>query len=418
MTLLLEAGNVVDFGGKRGTATLAFDMLDEGAGRMDALEISAKLEGLGAQLGAGAGADLGSVTLSAVTANLEPSLDVFADVVLRPTFPEKELARLKPQYAAALQQQKAQAAGLARLIAPGLIYGPTHPYATNGGLGLNSQAELDAIALGDVKAFHQRWFRPDNATLLVVGAVTLEQMKPLLEARFGGWKAPAEAIAKPALPAAPAQGAPRIFLISKPGAAQSVLWAGEIAPPITDPQNIAMRTLNNALGGIFASRLNLNLREDKHWSYGARSGIGDNRGQRLFAASAPVETAYTVDALREMQKEFRDILGKRPLAADEIKLAKDAEVLSLPANNETAPQIAGSYAHILTYGLPDTYFNDLVDQVNGLTQADLAAAAKKLVRPEALTWVVVGDLAKIEAPIRNANLGEVKVLDENGAIVR
>ena len=418
MSLMLDAGFVADTGVKRGTSSLTLSMLDEGAGKYDALALAARKSILGAQISAESSADLAMVTLSAIKVQLADSLDLYSDVALRPIFSPDELARLKLQYAADLQQQKAQPSGIVRALAPALIYGPAHPYATNAAMGLNSEAELAALNIDDLKAFHKRWFRPDNATLLIVGDTTLAEIKPLLEARFGNWKAPAEPWPTVPVPAVTAQDAPRVFLIDKPGAAQSYIWAGELTAPIRDPADTAMRTVNAALGGIFTSRINLNLREGKHWSYGASSRIANNRGQRVFAAAAPVETAHTAESVSEMQKEMQDLLGKRPLQGTEIKLAKDAQVLSLPASNETAPQVASSYAHILAYGLPDTYYNDFVGEVTSLTPEQLSAAARKLVHPEALTWVLVGDLAKIEEPVRKLKLGDVKVLDADGKTIR
>src|SRR5581483_4179145 len=192
----------------------------------------------------------------------------------------------------------------------------------------------------------------------------------------------------------------------------------ELAPPRSAPENVALETVNTILGGSFISRINMNLREDKHWSYGASSSLIDAKGQRPFVTSALVQTDKTPESMVEMQKELRDLVGARQPSAQEIRFAKDTLVRALPGRNETTGQVAASYADILTYGLPDDYLNNFVGEVQSLTPAQLAAASTDLVHPEALTWIVVGDLSVIEPSVRNVEIGEVKVLDTDGHIVR
>jgi zinc protease len=299
------------------------------------------------------------------------------------------------------------------------LYGEGHPYAY-AGLGL--ERDVAAIARDDLVAFQKRWMRPDLATLVIVGDTTLAEIQPLLEARFGGWHAPAEAapvknIAALPPPAAPRPGA-RVFLIDKPDAQQSLVLAANLAPQASDPDDEAMQTVNTALGGMFISRLNLNLREDKHWTYGASSFIAAARGPQIFGAYADIERDHTADAAREMQKELDGIAGSRPLSAKEIEAAKKAQVLALPGEFESAPGVVGAAAHIVEFGLPDRYWQDYVPRVEGLSAAQLQTAAGKLVKPGALTWVVVGDLSRIEPAMRRLKLGEVKVLDGDGKVLR
>jgi zinc protease len=244
----------------------------------------------------------------------------------------------------------------------------------------------------------------------------------LLEARFGSWKAPAQSlptknIAEVALPAQP-----RVYLIDKPGAEQSLVLAANLAPPSSDPAIEAMRTVNTALGGTVSARISMNLRENKHWSYGAYSFLADARGQQIFAAYAPVESGHTVDSMMEMRKELGDVIGSRPLSAQEIRTAKDMTVRSLPGEFEgTAALAAGMAAGIsslVELQLPDDYWNQLVPRVEALTASELSSAATRMIKPQAVTWLVVGDLARIEAEVRKANFGLVKVLDADGNIVR
>jgi zinc protease len=193
--------------------------------------------------------------------------------------------------------------------------------------------------------------------------------------------------------------------------------AAELAPPRSAPDNVALETLNTILGGSFISRINMNLREDKHWSYGAGSNLIDAKGQRPFVASALVQTDKTAESMQEMLKELRDVIGPRQPTPEEIRFAKDALVRALPGRNETAGEVAGSYADILTYGLPDNYLNNFVGEVQALTAQQLQSAGAELVHPEALTWIIVGDLSAIEANVRKLEFGEVKVLDVDGHVL-
>jgi zinc protease len=259
--------------------------------------------------------------------------------------------------------------------------------------------------------------RPDNSVLLVVGDTTLATLQPLLEQRFGAWHAPAGPAPQKNIADVPLQPKPRVFLIDRPGAEQSQIVALTVAPTRADPDHIRFVALDTLLGGNFTSRLNMNLREDKHWSYGAGTRMTDAVGQGTFRAGGGVQTDRTADAMREILKELRDVIGARKPDVAELDFAKDSVAIALPGNNETSNEIADSYAEILTFGLEDSYWNDFVGELTALTPADVNAAAGKLIHPDALTWVVVGDLAKIEKPVRALNFGEVTVLDTDGKAV-
>ena len=415
--LMVDAGHAADSLARPGTANLTLAMLSNGTRTRDILQIAARAESLGARLGAGSNLDMSYITLNAITGRLADSLELFSDVLLNPTFPAKELDRLKTQTLAQIQQRKASPTGIALDLVPRLVYGEGHAYS-NSFSGIGTEATVNATTVEDLKTFYRHWVRPDNATLLIVGDTTLAQIKPLLEQRLATWKAPQEPLPIKQLGVIAAQARPRVFLINRPASEQSLVMAVELAPPRKTPDNVALETVNTILGGSFISRINMNLREDKHWSYGAGSNLIDAKGQRIFQSSALVQTDKTAEAMREMLQELRDLPGARPATPKEIQFAKDSLVRALPGENETAGQVAASYADILTYGLPDSYFNDLVGEVQALTAPQLQAAAAELVHPEALTWVVEGDLAAIEATIRKLDIGEVKVLDTDGHILR
>jgi zinc protease len=417
LSLIADAGYAADAGIRAGTARLTLDMLDEGAGDDDALAFAARIERLGAQLSAGSNLDTSFVNLNALKARLAPSLDLFADVLLRPRFDETELERLRQLLLAAIQQEKSEPSGIASRLYPQLIYGAGHAYA-NPRSGTGTEASIGAITIADLKAFHARWLRPDTATLLVTGDTTLEEIVPLLEARLGTWAAPAQPAPIKQLDTVALPAAPRIFLVNRTGAEQTLVLGAHLAPPRSDPDDLAMQLANVALGGNFVSRLNMNLREDKGWSYGAFTSISGAKAQRPFITYAPVQADKTVESMREMRRELEAALGKQPLTAAEIDFARDSLVRSLPGENETVGDIAGSYTTVLVHGLADDYWNDYVDRIGALSTAEVNAAAARLIHPQALTWVIVGDLSRIEQPVRALGWGEVSVLDADGKQLR
>jgi zinc protease len=417
LTLIIDAGYAADSLATPGTAKLALNMLDEGTKKRNSLEIAERAEMLGARLGAGSSLDTSFISVNAITNKLPDSLELFSDVLLNATFPQADFDRLKSQSLAAIQQEKSQPQGIAMRLFPSLVYGKGHAYS-NPFSGSGDVDTVKALTRADLESFRNRWVRPDNATLLVVGDATPDSIKPLLEKYLAAWKAPSEPLPKKNLATVSAQPKPRVFLINRTGAEQTLILAGYAGPPRSDPDYVSIETLNTVLGGGFVSRLNMNLREDKHWAYGAGSGLSAAEGQGPFIVRAPVQTDKTSESVQEIVKELQGIRGPKPPSDEEIKFARDSLTLQLPGSNETSGEVAGSYADIITYGLKDSYWNDFVGEVKAMTPAKLTSAAQKLVHPDALTWVIVGDLSKIEAGVRKLNLGEVKVLDADGKVVR
>ena len=417
LDLIVDAGFAADSLATPGTARFTLAMIDEGTTTRSALQIAARAESLGANLGAGSNLDTSFISLNALTAKLDDSLELFSDVLLRPTFPAPDFKRQQAQTLAGIQQEKAEPRGIARRLFPALIYGAGHAYA-NPLSGDGFESSVGALQPKDLRAFYQRWVRPDNATLLIVGDTTLAKIKPLLEQRLVAWKAPAEALPIKNLAAVPLPAKPRVFLVNRTGAEQSTILVGLAGPSRSDKDHIAFDTVNTLLGGNFVSRLNMNLREDKHWSYGVGSRLVEAQGPGPFYVMAPVQTDKTSDSIIELNKELRELVSSRPASEAEIAFARNSLVFALPGSNETAGEVAGSYTDVITYKLSDNYWNDYVGEVSALTPAQLNAAAARLVQPDAMTWVVIGDLAKIEAGVRKLGLGEVKVLDTDGKIIR
>ncbi|MGZ8398654.1 MAG: M16 family metallopeptidase [Gemmatimonadales bacterium] len=409
--LLLDAGFAADQGAIPGTASLAMAMLDEGTARRNSIQISDGLAQLGANLGTGSKLDASSVSLEALTENLDASLDIYGDVILNPAFPHTDFDRLKKQRLAQIQQEKADPVGLALRVFPGLLYGAGHAYA-NPWTGSGTEESTARIKREDLVRFHQTWFKPNHATLVVVGATTLAEIKPRLERLFASWK-PGDVPAKN-IATVGQQPRPVVYLIDRPGSLQSVILAGNVAPPKANPKEVTIEAMNGVLGGDFSSRINMNLREDKHWSYGAFTFFRDARGQRPFVAYAPVQTDKTKEAVIELDKELRGIVKDRPIQPAELSRAQASLTLTLPGSWETASALAGSIGNIVTFGLDDRYYDTFADKVRAQTVESVTAIAGEVVHPDQLVWVIVGDRSKIEPGLRELKLGEIRLIDTEG----
>lgn len=411
MSLEIDAGYAADKGAKPGTAKLAMNMLDEGTKDMDALEISEQLALLGAELSAESTLDVSSVVMSALHDKLDPSLELFADVVLEPAFAKADFERLQQAQLAAIQQEKNQPAMMARRVFPQLVYGKGHSYSLPF-TGSGFEDSVKSITPADLREFHDRWFKPNNATLVVAGDVTMAQLKPKLEKLFGNWRrsdVPQKSIETVALPEKPV-----VYIVDRPDAPQSVIVAGHLVPPKGNEREIAFVAANDVLGGGFSARINMNLREDKHWAYGAYSILPDARGQRPLFMYAPVQTDKTKEALAELKREFTEITGKRPATTTELQRVKDESVKTLPGRWETTDSVLRSMAEIVDFNLPLDYWNTYPEQVRSLKLEQVNAVAKDFLKPSKMVWVVVGDRKKIENGIRELKLGEIRFIDADG----
>ena len=413
--LLVNAGYASDQFALPGTASLAMSTLLQGTKKRNALQISDEAAMLGANLSAFSDLDKSRVSLNALAENLDASLYLFADVILNPTFPQEDFARQQKQLLARIQQEKVSPFPMALRVLPVLMYGTGHAYGTQF-TGSGTESSVQKITRDDLVKFHQAWFKPNNAVLVVVGATSMDALKPKLEKLLSTWQK--GDVQKKNISTVSLPPKPRVYIVDKPGALQSIILAGEVAPPKSDPANIAMETMNTVLGGVFSSRLNMNLREDKHWAYGAGSVILGAEAQRPFIAYAPVQTDKTKESLAEVGKELRWIIGDHPATSVELANAQDVETLTLPGSWETMGAVGGSIGELIRFNLPDDYFALYPSRVRALTVGDLTDAAKKVVRPEGLTWVVVGDRAKIEAGIKELNYGDIHYIDSDGNPVK
>ena len=414
LNLLVDAGYAADQFAQPGTASLAMSMLDEGTTTLSALQISDRLAELGAALGAGSQLDVSSVSLNALRERLDPALALYADVVLHPAFRQTDLERLRKQRLVQIQREKADPLGMALRVFPRVVFGEGHAYA-NPWSGSGTEASAKKITRDDLVKFHATWFKPNHATMIVVGATTMAEIRPKLERLFAGWR-PGEVPAKNIAEVTPS-ATPQVYLLDRPGAEQTTLIAGNVAPPKANPDEPAIETMSAVLGSDFSSRLNMNLREDKHWSYGAYSFIRDARGPRPFLALAPVQTDKTREAIVELRKELAGIVRDRPILPDELERAKASLTLTLPGSWETMDAIGGTIASIVAFGLDDRYFDTYADRVRALTVATVTEAAGRTVRPDQLIWVIVGDRSRIEPAVRELKLGEIHLVDADGNAV-
>ena len=417
LSLQFEGGYASDQGRKLGTSSFAMAMLDEGTRTLDALQIAKRQEELGVGISAGAGLDSAAVSMDALKAQLKPSLALFADIVRNPAFADKDMQRLRGQWLATIAQERTQPTAIALRLLPPLVYGEGHPYAIPL-TGTGTTQSIQSLTTQDLADYHRDFIRPDNARIMVAGDTTLEEITRELDAVLGDWKAPSTPLRKPVVEAVAAQPKPRVFLMDRPGSPQTLILAGETAPSSRAPNYLEIRTMNAVMGGNFSSRLNMNLREDKHWSYGVQSLLPSAEGPRMFLMFAPVQTDKTAESIGEMLKETRDVNGARPLTALEIEQIRSGDVRELPGRFETTAAVLGAVVDIVRNGRPDDYVQTLKARIEGQKDDAVRAAAKEVIRPDSLTWIVVGDLSKIEAPVRALNIGEVKVVDGEGKVLR
>ena len=410
-SMMVDSGYASDSAELPGVAGLALRMLEEGTQKRNSLAIGEQLESLAANYGASTNLDGAFVQMNVLKATMPKALDVYADILMNPAFAQGELDRLKKDQLAAIAREKTNPNAMALRVIPEIVYGKGHAYALPLS-GSGSEAAVARMTREDLLKYHQTWFKPNNATLLVVGDTTLAEMTPLLEKAFGAWKAgevPKKNMVEAKLPEKRT-----VYLMDRPGAQQSVIYAVQLAVPRNSPDAVPLQLVNNIFGGTFSSRINMNLREDKHWSYGVGAGLRAAVGQRLYMSTSPVQTDKTRESLQELVREYADIAGGRPITAAELAAAQSNETLGLPGSFETAGQLSSAYQTILQYKLAENYYSTFTPTVMALTPAQANAMAARSIQPNKLAWVVVGDMSKVEEGIRELKLGDVVKIDADG----
>ena len=412
--LIVPVGGEADVAGREGLATLTASLLDEGTTTRTALQIADQASFLGVSLGAGAGWDASQVTLHAPVAQLDSALALMADVATRPSFPATDFERLKQERLTGLLQLRDRAPAIADRAFAQQVFGAGHPYGRPLG---GTEASTRALTRADVQRFYAAHWRPQAATLLVVGDVRADDLVRRAERAFGGWKGTAGGDASRAgiaVGAPPPARATQVYLVDKPGAPQSSVRIGLVGVPRSTPDYFPLRVMNTILGGSFTSRLNQNLRETKGYTYGANSGFDMRRAAGPFAARAEVTAAKTDSALVEFMKELRAIADTVP--ADELAKAKRYLQLQLPGDFETTGDIAAQLAPLVVHGLPLDWYDGFVTRVEAVTRADVQRVARQYVDPSKFVVVVVGDRKSVEPAVRALGLGPITVLETNAVM--
>jgi predicted Zn-dependent peptidase len=404
LALTFDAGDAADGGARAGTQSLMMDLLQEGTGTLNAEQIAIAQERLGAQIATGTSTDVSSVSMSALTANLRPSLELMADIVRHPAFAESEVARVKDQRLAEIAQEQADPSGLAyRALGP-LIYGDAHPYGSVGATG--KAAVIEALTPAQLAAEHDKWLRPDTAHLTVVGDVTMAELLPALEAAFGDWRAPAapKPVKNLAVPTPPART--RLVVIDRPNSPQSVLLLARVLPLTGMQQGMeALDLANEVLGNGFLSRLMSDLREDKGWTYGISSGLERVNGPRALTVESPVQSDRTADSIRLILADMQAFAdGTKGVDPTELQRVTDGNIRGLPNSYETNSQVLGALLRNEQFGRPDNYQSLLPGIYRAIDAARIDAAAKQYLSPENLAIIVVGDRAQIGDQLKTLNL--------------
>ncbi len=398
-----DAGIAADRPDRPGTNGLMLALLREGTTTRSGRQIVEEQERLGALLGVSAGLDRTRVTLSALGPNLAPSLALMADVIRNPAFQPTEVERLRAIRLAALAQEEASPASLAsRELAP-RIFGAGHPYAFPAS-ALGTAEGLKAATRDDVVDAHARWIRPENLVLVAVGDTTLDTILPQLERAFGDWQPPAVARGTKRAATAVAPSAPRILLIDRPDSPQSFIAAGHPLAVTGRDDRIDLALANETLGGSFTSRLNMDLREAKGWSYGVRSIAAPAVGQMAFRILAPVQRDRTGDAMAALMANVRAFSGPEPVSEADLGRAINSNIYALPGEFETSAAVLGAIETNHVLGRPDDYHARLPARFRGLDQQQVTRAAATLLDPDRLQWVVVGDAGKVEPQLRALGL--------------
>jgi zinc protease len=414
LNLMFDAGFASDQFATPGTASMAMNMLDEGTKTKDALQISEELQMLGATLGTGSNLDMAFVNMSALKANLDPSLNLFADVVLNPSFPQKELERLIKERIVGIQREKVQPIQMGLRVVPKYIYGENHPYGKPFS-GSGFEANVLQLTRDDMIKYHQTWFKPNNATIVIVGDIKMSEIKPKLEKLFAAWKpgdVPEKEIKTVAAPEKPV-----IYLMDRPGSQSSIIFGSQVAPPYGDKENVAIQSMNDIIGGMFTSRINMNLREDKHWSYGSGAFMPNARGQRPYLFYGVVQVDKTKESIQEIIKEIKGYVGDKPATDEEVNQVKEQNSLSLPGSWETNSAVSNSLVTSVSYNLPEGYWNEYSSKIKNLSVSNIQTAAKRIITPDNLIWVVVTDASKTKERLQELGY-EIRMIDGDGNLIK
>jgi zinc protease len=408
MNLVLKTGQANEPDNRTGVAGLATSLLDDGTKTRSAVEIANGLQSIGANMGAGGGWDATNVSLTTLTKNLDQALAIYADVIQNPTFPDREFTSLRDRQIIGLRQQRANANAVSSTVYNKVLYGD-HPYGRD-----SSEATLKSIDRGDVVRYYESTFRPNNGVLIVVGNYDKATMRAKLESAFAGWK-PGEVFMR-SLPPARSIDKTAIYLVDRPNSTQSIVGIGSVGIDRAHRDYFPVLLMNSILGGGITGRISMNLREDKGYTYGANSSFTFRRGPGPFRAGGAMQTAVTKESVAELMRELRGIRGDIPITPKELDYYKQRLIRLYPAGFETVGAISNQLANLVTYGLPDTYFNDYIEKVNAVTLDDVNRVAREYLDPSKMAIVIVGDRKVIEPGLKELGY-PITLLDAEGNVV-
>ena len=406
--VVFNKGWAIESNEQQGLANFTMSMMDEGTKKYSSLDFAEAQERLGSGIGYGSSIDTTYASLSSMKVNLEATLDLFKEGLLNPIFPQAELDKVKKRWLDSIDQQLNNPGSVANRKIRGLVYGEGHPYAKESSSGLKETVEQ--FTREDLIKMHALLTNPSDSTFIVTGDINLNEATELLNKKFNNWTSQASDINPIDLFTVEDQSEPRVFLIDKPGAIQSYILAAQLLPPTNSDDDILIDYMNYAIAGSFTSRINMNLREDKSWSYGVRTSTGYSQGQRLMRMTAPVQTDKTAPAILEVLREYNEYVNDSPITADELSKIKNARTLRLPGQYETLGALLGGMEDIVKYNRDFDYLDTIADKRNAILLEDVRSASKKYLDTNKWTWVIVGDLAQIESPVRELNIGKVEIL--------
>jgi zinc protease len=404
----LGGDNQFEPAGRQGVASLTAALLSEGTKTRNGDQLSNALQLLGTTVSSNVIGETGSIAFVSTAAKFGPTLDILADMLLNPTFPAAGLERLRGQRLVALTQARAQPNAIASRVFPRIVFGSNHPYGR-----VVTEESLKAISREDIVAFHKAYYQPGRALITVVGDTTQAAAKPVIEKALAAWTKGGD---RPTFNY-PAVADPRpttIFLVDKPGAAQSTFAIGRPGPPRTTPDFYALQVMNTILGGMFQSRLNANIREEKGYSYGVNSNFAYGKGPGPFRTGGDIVTAKSDAALVEFMKELRGIIGSRPITDEELTTAKDALIQRLPGTFASVSSVNAAITTLWTQNLPDDYYQQYTKRISAITKEDVLRVAKQYVTVDNLAIVIVGDRSVIEGPLKATGIAPIVLYDIEG----
>jgi zinc protease len=394
LSVSFDAGYAADPADALGTESMMLSVMSEGTKTRNSVQIAEASERLGAAISYSASMDRTSISMGTLAPNLAASLELLSDIVRNPAFDPVEVDRVRDQKLASISAELSQPQGMAGRVLPTLLYGATHPYGrANSGTG--DPAVVKALTPQQLAAFHRRWLRPDTARIFVSGDTTLGALKPLLEKSFGTWASDRSARPVKNFDLAITGATSKIYLVDRPNSPQSVIVAGHVLQQTGRDDLVTLRAANENLGGSFLSRINMDLRETKGWSYGSRSSISGVEGPIAFTISAPVQADRTGDSIKAILDQVKGFLGPNGLTPAELQQTINGNVRQLPGSFETSADVLGGMVSIVNLGRPDDYYEKLAEKYRGLTAKAIDATARQAIDPNKLVFVVVGDAKKV-----------------------